>query len=130
MTNNTKTFNKLVNDLIIYHQDLGLAICQPCGIAFPTEVERHLTANHKTLRPSERQKLAQHIQSLPQRRSFEEIHSNLSAAVEIEEIQGLPSTEAFKCDQCTFLGAEVSVKLHCRSHGWVVGQRDSYFILN
>ena len=129
MTNNTESFNKLVNDLIIYHQDLGLAICRPCGIAFPTDAKCHLLKHHKMLRPSERQELAQHIQLLPERRSFEEIHSNLSAAVEIEEIQGLPSTEAFKCGHCTFLGAEASVKLHCRSHGWVVGQRDFHFVL-
>jgi len=130
MTDDENSLNKLVNDLIIYHQNLGLAICQPCGIAFPTDAERHLTTYHKTLRPSERQAVARYIQTLPEKQSFEYIHSNLSAAVEIEEIKGLSCIEGAKCNRCTFLGAENFVKRHCRSHGWVVGQRNFYLIFN
>jgi len=120
--NDSNLLNKLVNDLIIYHQDLGLAICQPCGIAFPTNFERHLSEHHKTLKHSERQALMNYILSLPNRRTLEQINSTISAEVEREAIHGLPIQKISKCIECGFLGADSTVEKHCRSHNRILRQ--------
>jgi Orsellinic acid/F9775 biosynthesis cluster protein D len=124
--NSDTAFHKLVNDLIIYHEDIGLAICRPCRIAFPTDPERHLLKYHKTLCLPERQALVHHIQALPERRSFEQIHSDFSTGVERRAIDGLDIIKGWKCNECSVVGAETTVVRHCRVHGWTSGQRNTY----
>jgi Orsellinic acid/F9775 biosynthesis cluster protein D len=123
MDDEATTFNNLVKDLVIYHPNLGLAICQPCQVALPNDIERHFSRLHKNLKLAERHALVQYIQSLPRRRSIEQLTSDLSATMEIEEIRGLHTIDGWKCNQCLFLGADSTVEKHCRDHGWITGQR-------
>ena len=120
---NNPSISKLVNNLVIYNSDLGLAICQPCKVGFLLDPEPHLSKYHKTLRCSERQKIAHHIQLLPKRRSIEEINADLSTKVEREAIYGLNIIEAWKCNQCWALGAETTIQRHCREHNQIEGRR-------
>jgi Orsellinic acid/F9775 biosynthesis cluster protein D len=120
---NLSSVNKLVKDFIIYHQDLGLAICQPCQIAFHGDLERHFLRHHKTVTVPERQALVRYIKLLPGIRSIEAINSDLFIEREREAIPGLQVIKAEKCNQCNFLGADTTVERHCRDHGWVTGQR-------
>jgi len=120
---NNSSISKLVNDLVIYHSDLGLAICQPCKVGFLLDPEPHLLKYHKTLRRSERQEIACHIQSLPGRRSIDEINADLSIRIEREAIYGLDIIEAWKCNQCWALGAKTTIQRHCRDHNQIEGQR-------
>jgi len=125
------SFDKLINDIIIYHQNLGLVICQSCKVAFPNDIERHFQIYHKSVTLLERRALAQHIQSLPQRRSIEEIRTSLATNIEIEAIKGLKIKDGLKCNMCHLFGADTTVEKHCRrDHGWVTGQRTISSILS
>ena len=75
--------------------------------------------------PPERRALKQQIQSLPNRRSLEEINSDLCIGVEQQTIKGLNIIDGWRCDQCNIFGAEATVIRHCRDHGWVTGQRNA-----
>ena len=129
MNNETNScINKLVQDLVIYHANLGLAICRPCKVGFLLDVELHLSKHHKTLCVSERQALAHYIESLPGRRSLEDINIDLCNGIEIKAIPGLAITEAWKCNQCTMVGAKTTVQKHCREHTWTIGEGNTYCI--
>jgi len=128
MNDTTVSFTKLVNDILIYYENLGLAICKPCQVAFLLDPEVHLFKHHKMISAPERRVLKQHIQSLPGRRSLEEINSDLCTGVECEAIKGLNITDGWKCDYCNVFGAEATIIRHCRNHGWITGQRNTYYI--
>jgi len=119
---NLASLKKLVNELIIYHQDHGLAICQPCQVAFPKDIERHLLEHHNALPLVDRKAVLNHIQSLPGKRSIEAINAELSTEREIDAIYGLKIVEVWKCNECGLLGADTTVERHCRDHGWITGQ--------
>jgi len=130
MDDNHSVFNKLVNDLILYHQDLGLAICQPCQVAFPKDIERHFQNYHKSVTVSERRSLTHYIKSLPGKQEVDVIRTSLATEVEREAIKGLKIINGLKCNVCHFFGGNSRVERHCRSHSWVVGQRTFYLVLN
>ena len=51
-------------EAIVYHSDLGLAICKQCQVAFLTQVERHFRKYHKSMDISKRKELERYIDSL------------------------------------------------------------------
>ena len=115
--------NKLIDDTILYHSEIGLAICRPCQIACPKSFERHLQRDHKTLTLIERRLILDYLKSLLEKRSIEEVNREYSSAFEVDAIEGLQIISGFKCNKCNFLGIKSTVIHHCRKqHDWITSQ--------
>jgi len=120
MTDNSISLQTLMDELVIYHSDLGLAICKQCQVAFSAHVNRHFREYHPSIDIVRRKALQQHIESLPGRRSMEEVNSELSKYNEVEMLNGLPVVDGLKCQECLFLGTDPIVIKHCqKEHGWI-----------
>jgi len=122
MTNENSTLSHLIDELVLYHLSTGLAICRPCGSAFPNNIERHLRDFHGGLSFPERRALVSYIESLSGRRSIEQITTEYSIDTEVDAIEGLPIITGCKCNHCGFLGAPSSMKTHRKEHNWTRGQ--------
>jgi hypothetical protein len=131
MDSNEFLLNKLIDETILYHSEIGLAICRLCQVACSKDFERHLQRDHKTLTLLERQAILNYLKSLPEKRSIEEVNQDYSPAFEVDAIEGLQIVSGFKCNKCTFVGIKSTVIDHCRKqHGWTTSQCNCIITFN
>jgi len=129
MNNDNSSLIQLIEEHVLYHASIGLAICRPCGSAFPHNIERHLRRFHGSLSLQERRALVSHLDSLPGRRPIEQITMEYSSDNEVDAIEGLPITTGCKCNCCGLLSSISTMEKHCKEHDHNNDQRNikTYF---
>ena len=114
---------QLIDSLVYYNTKYRLAICIPCGTVFPKHIATHIKKYHNGFTSAERATIVNYIKELDVQ-SIDDVAKTLSATIEIDAIEGLPTQTITGCQNCNILSAESTMIGHCqREHSWTSSKR-------